>query len=172
MMMVSGEYPDAIVYKWATAPGGIASYIDDGIIQDLTPYVETCMPNFWRILEENPSIKKDVVTDEGRIYAIPYIRLDEALCVYQGPVIRQDWLDKLGLKTPKNTEELYQVLKAFKEQDPNGNGQADEIPMGANGFDNVSGVGPLLWAFGANYSYQVKDGKPLIMKPIKRTGFR
>ncbi len=43
--------------------------------------------------------------------------------------IYKPWLDKLGLKMPETTEELYQVLKAFKEQDPNGNGQADELPL-------------------------------------------
>ncbi len=40
-----------------------------------------------------------------------------------------DWLEKLGLEEPQTTEELYEVLKAFKTQDPNGNGKADEIPL-------------------------------------------
>ena len=30
---------------------------------------------------------------------------------------------------PQTTEELYQVLTAFKTQDPNGNGKADEVPF-------------------------------------------
>ena len=166
LMMTSGEYPDAIVYNWANATGGTASYVEDGVIVDLTDYIyptdgsESCMPNLKKIMDENPDIRRDIVTDDGRIYVIPYLRLDEALCVFQGPVIRQDWLDKLGLKAPTTPDELYTVLKAFKTQDPNGNGQADEIPMGGTGgFDNVAGVGPLLWAFGANYDFQVKDGK-------------
>lgn len=41
--------------------------------------------------------------------------------------IRKDWLDKLGLEMPENTEELFEVLKAFQEQDVNGNGQKDEV---------------------------------------------
>ena len=40
-----------------------------------------------------------------------------------------DWLEKLGLEEPQTTEELYEVLKAFKTQDPNGNGKANEIPL-------------------------------------------
>src|SRR5690606_8430446 len=44
-------------------------------------------------------------------------------------IINKEWLDNLNLSIPTDTEELYNVLKAFKEQDPNGNGQADEIPM-------------------------------------------
>ena len=43
--------------------------------------------------------------------------------------IYQPWLDALGLEMPQTTEEFEQVLLAFKEQDPNGNGEADEIPL-------------------------------------------
>ncbi len=45
--------------------------------------------------------------------------------------IYQPWLDKLGLKIPTTTDELEQVLLAFKDKDPNGNGKADEIPWSA-----------------------------------------
>lgn len=44
-------------------------------------------------------------------------------------MINKTWLDKLGLEVPTTLDELEEVLKAFKEQDPNGNGKADEIPM-------------------------------------------
>lgn len=159
MMIVSGDYPDAIVYNWTDVNGGIESYVEDEIIVDLTPYIETCMPNFNKLLEDNPSFKKDVVTDDGRILAIPYVRNDQELCIYQGTIIRQDWLEKLNLKAPATPEELEQVLLAFKTQDPNGNGQADEIPWGAQGFDNAMGVGPLLWAFNTTYDFHLKDGK-------------
>jgi putative aldouronate transport system substrate-binding protein len=43
--------------------------------------------------------------------------------------VNKPWLDKLGLAVPRTTDELYEVLKAFKTRDPNGNGKADEIPM-------------------------------------------
>ena len=44
-------------------------------------------------------------------------------------MIRQDWLDKLGLEVPVTLDDWYNVLKAFKDGDPNGNGIADEIPF-------------------------------------------
>lgn len=43
------------------------------------------------------------------------------------PMIRKDWLDKLGLEMPTTTDELFDVLKAFQDQDANGDGEADEI---------------------------------------------
>ncbi|MFI3207096.1 MAG: hypothetical protein R3Y33_07590, partial [Clostridia bacterium] len=39
------------------------------------------------------------------------------------------WLDTLGLEMPTTTEEFEDVLLAFKNDDPNGNGEADEIPL-------------------------------------------
>jgi hypothetical protein len=43
--------------------------------------------------------------------------------------INMEWLNKLDLEIPTTTDELTTVLRAFKEQDPNGNGLRDEIPM-------------------------------------------
>ena len=43
--------------------------------------------------------------------------------------INSEWLTTLGLPTPSTTSELKEVLKAFKEKDPNGNGKKDEIPL-------------------------------------------
>ena len=160
LIIASGDLPDCIVYSWKTADGGAASYVEDGVILDLTKMVDKYMPNFKKYLEENPDIKKQVVTDDGRILYIPFIRKDDQLCRYMGPLVRRDWLDKLGLEVPKTTDDLYEVLKAFKTKDPNGNGVADEIPMTAIGFDRVNnGAGNLLWAFGTTYDFCIKGGK-------------
>ncbi len=43
--------------------------------------------------------------------------------------INQTWLTKLNLKMPTTADEFYDVLCAFRDQDPNGNGVKDEIPM-------------------------------------------
>ena len=45
-------------------------------------------------------------------------------------MIRKDWLDNLDLEIPATQEEFVEVLRAFKNDDPNGNGAADEIPTG------------------------------------------
>ena len=60
--------------------------------------------------------------------------------------VNKTWLDKLDLEMPTTTEELYQVLVAFKNGDPNGNGEADEIHFGAPNFNYI--YYSLLGAFG------------------------
>lgn len=166
VMVVSGNYPDAIVYNWPKVKGGVQSYIDDGVIVDLTDYIKECMPNFTKFLEENPDLKKDIITDDGKIYYIPYIRADKELCVYQGQVIREDWIKKLNLKMPTNTDELYECLKSFKTQDPNGNGKADEIPMVGSGFASPIGIGCLLWSFGTTYDFHLDEAGEVVYGPL------
>ena len=45
-------------------------------------------------------------------------------------MINKNWLDQLGLSIPETTDELYDVLCAFRDNDMNGNGDpSDEIPL-------------------------------------------
>ncbi|MDR2376190.1 MAG: extracellular solute-binding protein [Treponema sp.] len=44
-------------------------------------------------------------------------------------LIRQDWLDQLGLPMPKTPDEFYNALVAFRQRDVNGNGLRDEIAL-------------------------------------------
>jgi putative aldouronate transport system substrate-binding protein len=44
-------------------------------------------------------------------------------------MIYEPWLQKLGLSMPQTIDEFLNVLRAFRDRDPNGNGQKDEIPL-------------------------------------------
>jgi len=57
-------------------------------------------------------------------------------------------LDKLGLKMPATTEEFYQVLKAFRTRDPNGNAKQDEIPFTFTIDGTTTGWAPFFGPFG------------------------
>lgn len=160
LIIASGNLPDMIFYNWKNVSGGVSMYVEDEIIIPLKDLIEENMPNLSKFLKENPHIAKQFTSDDGEIYSIPIIRKDEELKVFQGPQIRQDWLEKLGLEEPKTPEELYEVLKAFKTQDPNGNGKADEIPMSGVKFEpNSHSIGNLLWQFGTANDFYVEDGK-------------
>ena len=158
LLLTSGNYPDIIHYYWNTLPGGMQQYVDDNVIIPISDLLDF-MPEFKKFGEENPEIKKQY-TENGVIYYLPVLRGNNELRVFLGPEIRQDWLDKLGLKMPETTDELYEVLKAFKTQDPNGNGKNDEIPFtGMLGDSTTFGVANIVWAFDTHYDFYVKDGK-------------
>lgn len=160
LMIASEEYTDAIVYNWPGVEGGVELYLEDEVIVDLTELIPECMPNFNAYLEEHPEIKKAMQNDAGQILYIPFIRDDVACNIFTGTLIRTDWLEKLDLEVPKTPDDLYAVLKAFKESDPNGNGQPDEIPMSGVSFKTSPfGIGSLLWAFDTHFSFYVEDGQ-------------
>lgn len=102
-----------------------------GLIIPLEDYIDTVSVGFKAAME-NPELegmREYMTTPDGHIYSLPVI--DGYLqAQYQNKMwINTTWLDNLGLEMPTTTEEYYQVLKAFKEQDPNGNGLDDEIPL-------------------------------------------
>lgn len=129
VMIASGEYPDVVTFEWAAYQGGLLRAVEDGVIKNLDPYItKDTMPNFSKLLEDNPEwAKVNKASDGTRNIFHNYVESLE-INPYIGPTIRQDWLDKLGLEVPETIDDWYTVLKAFKEQDPNGNGQADEVP--------------------------------------------
>lgn len=144
LMMASQKYPDVIEHGWggepgggSTPPGGPAKYLKDGVIVRLNELIEKYAPSFKKLLADHPDWRKQIVTDEGDIYGFPFIRGDPYLQTFQGPILRGDWLEKVGLPAPTTLDEWHTVLKAFKEKDPNGNGKADEWP-----FNSFRGSGP------------------------------
>lgn len=157
ILLSSGSYPDIISWNLNNYPGGLQKLLDDGVAIDLSDLIDQHAPNYKKILQENPEIRKQVQLDDGRIVQFTKIELDVRRLSYDGFLIRNDWLTKLGLKRPETVDELYEVLKAFKEKDPNGNGQADEIPLGDT--KNANGIKALATAFGIRSEFFLRDGQ-------------
>lgn len=134
--MASGEKLPDILYSMALGTSVYKEYGDDGYFIDLKEYYEDeeKSANFWNLFEELPEADKKtyrrMLTDEnGHMYCFPHLEESVVDTMDYQVYINQTWLDKLGLQAPKSRDELYTVLKAFKEQDPNGNGIMDEIPL-------------------------------------------
>lgn len=128
VMIASGDLPDVVCYEWAGYPGGADKAIDDGLIIALDEYIEQGkLPNYKKALEEH-GVYEMVKTYNGHIAGFYGIK-DQMVNACYGPTIRQDWLDKLGLAVPTTIDEWEKVLIAFRDQDPNGNGEKDEIPL-------------------------------------------
>ncbi|MEJ7839840.1 MAG: extracellular solute-binding protein, partial [Thermomicrobiales bacterium] len=74
-------------------------------------------------------------------------------------VVRQDWLDNLGLEVPTTLDEYLAVMKAFTEQDPDGNGRNDTYGWtgSVNSDGIIAGFQPILGTFGALGDWQLQD---------------
>jgi len=122
--IAAGEMPNVFLpYN-----GNEAELARNGAIADLTDLLPLYAPKLWELIPEEVwnIVKANDPTGQGRIYWVPGIKSYEKTT----GLIRKDWLDALGLEMPTTQEEYVNVLRAFKEQDPNGNGVADEIPTG------------------------------------------
>ena len=136
-MLSSGNYPDVI--QWLndeSYSGGVGQLYKDGIIIELNDLIDNYMPNLKAILEKYPNLAKDMANDDGQYLYFTKLNslsnIDDLMSItYWGFLMRKDWLDNVGMKAPTTMDEWYDVLKAFKTQDPNGNGQDDEIPFSA-----------------------------------------
>ena len=149
IMMVSNPLPDII----HGTKSNLMKYATEGAFVNLDPYINAYAPNIKKFFEENEWARKGSLAADGKLYYIPHIRYGTPM---KGFYIRTDWLEKLGLDVPKTTEEFYNVLKAFRERDPNGNGIKDEVPY----FYRDKGVDDLLQLFGVKYSWYITgDGK-------------
>lgn len=149
-------------------------YGEDGYFVDMTDYIEKYGENFAKALTTLDGEIKEYVTEksintkDGATYGLPRVICTQTDDLQSMMYINQTWLDKLGLSKPTNVEELRNVLQAFATQDPNGNGEKDELPMlGGDGIRNY-----LINAF-VYYdpgTFNVTDGK--VWDPIKTDEFR
>ncbi|WP_308737561.1 extracellular solute-binding protein [Paenibacillus sp. AR247] len=129
LLFASNELPDAF-YRSGITPLEATQYGAVGQLIPLEDLIDKYAPNLKTLMEQYPEIRSAITTPEGHIYAIPGI-VTLAAARTDKKWINEAWLKKLGLKEPETTDELYDVLVAFRDKDPNGNGKKDEIPMTA-----------------------------------------
>jgi putative aldouronate transport system substrate-binding protein len=134
LLLNSGEYPEVIITSDVGSGSDRVRYgTSEGIYLPLNDLIEQNAPNITAYFAKYPWVKEDITSPDGKIYGIPAIDGGAKRVVHTAMDYKvwfnHAWLDKLGLKQPTTTEEFRTVLRAFKTQDPNGNGKADEIPM-------------------------------------------
>lgn len=117
LILADGNLPDLMEYNWlVNYPGGPEKAIRDGVIIPLNDVFAQYCPNITKYLEENPDIDRMIKTDDGNYYCFPFIRGDSELCNTIGLMLREDWLEELGLEVPETIDEWHTVLTAFKEK--------------------------------------------------------
>lgn len=158
LMLTTGDLPDIIGYQEASKLDSLGR---DGGLIPLNDLIKEHAPDIQKLLDENPEYKSSATSLDGNIYFIPKFMEVE---VARGYYIRTDWLKKLNLDVPQNLDELYTVLTAFRNEDPNGNGLKDEVPyFKRNGNGNIW---DLFGMFDAASDFDLKDGK-IVYGPLE-----
>ena len=166
ILMASGDYPD-IFFSPSFTTSEIAKFGAEGIFIDLTELIDTYGTNIkWATEEWVPGSLAAATLPDGAIYTLPYVNMGNLVYSDMRCWLNQAWLDNLGLEMPTTLDEFYNVLKAFKENDPNGNGEADEIPWSGSWENWPKGNGLIFNALGfitGGDNIAVKDNQAVYM---------
>ena len=136
LRIATGERLPDIVLNTGPSRLDCWDYMEDGIMLPLNEYIENYGYYYDLAVEEmakyNPELLSSIgaMNDpDGNMPCLWKYSLGPGSMYDKQAYINKVWLDNLGLEVPTTTDELYDVLVAFRDQDPNGNGLKDEIPM-------------------------------------------
>ena len=131
LKFAGGKLPDVFVANLSKSIQ--MQYGEAGLIIPLNELIDDYGTNIKKVFEDMPEVKEAFTAPDGNIYGLGSVNQ-----FYHGVYpckmwVNQTWLDQLGLDIPTTTDEFKEMLIAFRDGDPNGNGIADEIPLAAHG---------------------------------------
>lgn len=163
LKIASGDLPDAI-FDAALSDYDILKYAKDGVIIPVESLIDKYMPRLKAIYAKYPQYKAFVTAPDGHIYTFPWIEelgagKESIHSIDNIPWINTALLKKLGLEVPKTTDELAEVLRAFKKADPKNIPLSFIFNSGGENFRSLLGA----FGYGDNWDHTVvtNDGKVL-----------
>ena len=126
----------------------VMPYAEDGVILPLEDLIDNHTVNIKKLLDENPWIREQLTAPDGHIYLLPnYIYQAQSstpkMWVFK-PYL-EAYTAATGKGLPTTTEEFKDMLVYFRDNDMNGNGQADEIPLTGTYHYGPDGQDPIYW---------------------------
>lgn len=162
--MQAGQEGDAII--GVLNDSMVVSLADAGKLQPIEKYVTSTniMPNYnERAINEVPSVVGTMTTPDGHIYSVA--RIDGGpFSSWEAPLqVNKAWLKQVpGFEdghAPKDLAEFTKVLKYFKENDMNGDGNTtDEIPFLVVSSSTLGDAQGTLWGILNWWGLNTKDG--------------
>lgn len=168
VLIASGaKLPDAFSsdsFFGSNKPATVFRHAQNGIFIELDDLIEEYGVNLKEMVGKvsNDKFMEMITSPDGHIYCLPVYNEQTSNQHSLRAYINQVWLDNLNLEMPTTTEELRDVLRAFKTQDPNGNGMPDEIAMMGGGSWHQMADDWLMNAFiydDGETRWMVNDGK-------------
>lgn len=153
-----GDLPDVMLL-----PNGmnLSELGSQGRILPLENYINRFGPNIQKMYEEFPNTKA-LTSADGHIYSVNTVSENAYFMPYSF-VIRKDWLDRLGLSVPQTVDDWMTVLRAFRDEDADGDGdKTDEVPFSVGGHAWYTTFWAQAWGLHMFYSdgwYPDENGK-------------
>lgn len=144
--IASGEMPMVVLVNYK--PQTVINAVRAGHFWEIGPYLKD-YPHLERAMDKG--VLKSLTID-GKIFSI----IRSRPLVSDGMIYRSDWLNNLGMTVPTNIEEVYELIKVFTLNDPDGNGLQDTIGIGEE--KDIRGFDFILAAYGGGNEWEIKDG--------------
>ena len=136
LRIATGETLPDIVLNSGPSRLDCWDYMEDGILLPLNEYIENYGYYYDKAVEEMQTYNPELIgaihgmdDPDGNMPLLWKFDLGPGSQYDKQAYINKAWLDTLGMEVPDTIDELYEVLVAFRDKDPNGNGLKDEIPM-------------------------------------------
>ena len=147
-----GEMPDVLVVNNLSL---LPTYVEGGIVGELPiEVIREKAPNYAKVADDyDDGTLWSTMIYNGKNYGVT----NPMDAVPMAMFWRKDWLDKLGLEVPTTLDEYEEVLTAFVEQDPDGNGKKDTAGMAERAFNAVFGAYGLRCVTGGKPGFKVEE---------------
>lgn len=135
VLMEMGSYPDILTIVDSEKTGRFNKWVKEGKIVPFSDELLEGLPNLQRVVRD-PRFEELKIG--GELYGLPLQdELPPGSVGQHVLIMRQDWLNRLGLKMPDTLEELHRTLIAFRDSDPDGNGKDDTYGLISNGLASI-----------------------------------
>lgn len=152
--LAGDDLPHVMVIQGKTP--GFVQNATAGAFWELSDY----LADYPNLVTENPDIERNASIN-GDVYGV--YRARDAMRT--SVILRKDWLEALGLEAPKTVDDLYEVAKAFTEEDPDGNGVKDTygliVPKWPGTINSNSPYDVIATWFGAGNTW-TEQGEDLV----------
>lgn len=157
VIIASNQLPDVIVADAGEMKAtAIQKGVSEGMFWEIGGLLKS-YKNLEKLYSNNVVISN--ASQDGKLYGLPRPRVLGRV----GLVIRKDWLDNLGLSMPKTPEDVYNLAKAFTNNDPDKDGKNDtygleyaDLSSGSYGWNGISS---LAVAYGGPNNVGIVNGK-------------
>ncbi|GAA3401618.1 extracellular solute-binding protein [Paenibacillus hodogayensis] len=143
LVLTGGNYPDAF-HTARFSSIDVANYGAQGIFIPLNDLIDKYAPNFKKLLDKYPEVRKGMTMPDGKIYSFPTFYDPDFKSVIIGTKLwyNQALLDKVNMKAPETTDQFYDYLKAVKALDPK------NVPYAASGLNTLRDELKGAWGLG------------------------
>ena len=163
LIFASGDIPDLFLNAGFSF-NEAADWGSQGFLLPLNDLIAEYGENTRAVFAKNQALERLATAPDGNIYGLLTASAIPANMANRF-WINEKWIANVGLEFPETLDELYTVMKAFQEQDANGNGDPnDEIPVSGRVLDEI-----ILNALGiptkssSGKAFYLKDGVPTMI---------